>query len=162
MFMKKVRGQKRKLKRLLQYIDDIHAYSDIASDFEHFHVPCGQWIESPKTSGKVKTQFIRKWLKKAEQIYDLKPVNIAFCRVVAIVNEPYFWSSQIIVFYDREYYDRFFVRNDSYQTWTSLDKNESLINQRKINCNLDEQGYLETINEDEKVFKSKLWVYGDV
>ena len=52
MYNGKVRGQKRKLKKLLKYIEEIEPYKDLENvneyKFEHFHVPSSVWIEMPK------------------------------------------------------------------------------------------------------------------
>ena len=56
---KKERGQNRKLKIL---IDNMHLFVPFENTdvrYEHFHVPSGNFISSPKTSGKVKTAFCK-------------------------------------------------------------------------------------------------------
>lgn len=32
--------------------------------YEHFHVPSGDFINSPRTRGKLKTEFVKEWLAK--------------------------------------------------------------------------------------------------
>lgn len=92
------------------------------------------FIESPKTAGKVKTAFCKKWLEKAEQI---------------------------IIFYSQSYYDSFWDRNDSLQIWEVLDsKSYSFVKSRNIKTALSEIGYIESINFDEHCEKSILWFYG--
>ncbi len=160
--LKKVRGQRRKLNRLLNNIESIVPYQSTDFSYEHFHVPGGRWIESAKTSGKNKSTFIKKWLEKTVQIYNSKPKELPFCKVVALVNEPYFWNSQIIIFYDKEYYENFFDRNSGCQIWTPMSNGISLLRQRNINCTLAEKGYTETIYDEDSAITSNLWFYGDV
>lgn len=159
--MKKVRGQRKKLNRLLNNIESIVPYKNTDCIYEHFHVPDGPWIESTKTSGKIKTIFAKKWLEKGLQIYNNKPDDLTFCKVVVLVEEPFFWGSQIIIFYDKYYYDNFFDRKGSYQIWTPIEKGLSFLSQRNIDCPLKEKGYEEVIY-DEEIVRSKLWFYGDV
>ncbi len=45
-------------------------------------------------------------------------------KVVAVIDELYLWNSQIIIFYDEKYYNDFWDRKDSYQTWTPLEFEE--------------------------------------
>ncbi len=130
--------------------------------YEHFHVPGEQWIESAKTSGKIKSIFVKKWLEKTVQIYNSKPKELPFCKVIAVVNEPYFWSSQIIIFYDKDYYDNFFDRNSGCQIWTPINNVISFLRQRNINCSLSEKGYTETVYDEGSTITSNLWFYGDV
>ena len=48
-------------------------FKDTEDSYEHFHVPCGPWLSKPKTSGKIKTAFCKKWLEKTEEIIGNKP-----------------------------------------------------------------------------------------
>ena len=99
---KKERGQSRKLKTLIDNIHLIVPFENTDIRYEHFHVPSGPFISSPKTSGKVKTAFCKVWLQKAEEILKQKPSNLPFCKVVAIINEGDLWDSQIVIFYDKK------------------------------------------------------------
>ena len=163
MYMKKSRGQARRLKLLLKNIDGFVAYEDTDCEFEHFHVPSNPWIEWPKTSGKIKTAFIKKWLEKTEEIIARKPEGLPFCRVVAVICEPYLWDSQIIVFYSERYYSTFWDRKGPYQTWTPIeDKSQSLLARRNIACALPEEGYYEVLAEEDGDRRCRLWYYGEV
>ena len=53
---KKIRGQKRRLNALLRRIDELQIPAGRDDVMKHLHVPSSQWIEMPKTSGKVKTE----------------------------------------------------------------------------------------------------------
>ncbi|MBQ6796694.1 MAG: hypothetical protein IJP10_01645 [Clostridia bacterium] len=58
----KSRGQKRKLNALLKRMNAFEPFSKTGEAMEHFHVPCEEWLSMPKTSGKIKTEFCRKWI----------------------------------------------------------------------------------------------------
>lgn len=110
MFYGKSRGQKRKIKRLLKNIADIEPYKNIDEinrGFEHFHVPCSVWLDMPKTSSKIKTEFCKAWIRKTEEILKAKPEDLQFCKVVCLLCTPDLLGSQIIIFYDQKYYDTF-------------------------------------------------------
>lgn len=146
---KKQRGQRRKLKVLLKEIDEITPLHDTSFAYDHFHVPGGLFIDHPKTNGKIKTAFCRKWIQKAEEILAQKPKELPFCKVVAVIDTPYFSNSQIIIFYDKEYYDMFWERTGPEQIWKHIDdKNVSFVKERNIATNLLEKGYVETICEN--------------
>jgi len=166
MYMKKSRGQKRRLKLLLKNIDRFVPYEDCRDpdcEFEHFHVPSTPWIEMPKTSGRIKTAFIRKWLEKTELFIKLKPEGLPFCKVVAVVCEPYLWDSQIIIFYSEKYYSTFWDRKGPYQTWTKTDVGEnSMSAQRNIPTPLPVECYTEVIAEEDYTRTTRLWYYGEV
>lgn len=57
---KKQRGAGRRLKALLRNIDGIRPFVRTNDATEHFHVPCGGFIDSRRTRGKIKTEFIEK------------------------------------------------------------------------------------------------------
>ncbi len=159
---KKERGQKRKSRNLLIAIDNIYPRFDYIGEYEHYHVPCGFWISSPKVSSKVQTKFSQKWIEKTKEIIENKPKNDKFCKVVASITYPNFWCSQIIIFYDEKYYSSFFKRTGPYQTWTKIDE-FSFAKHRNINTDLKEQGYDEVLVEDEdEIFKEQIWFYGEI
>lgn len=162
---KKERGQSRKLKRLLSYIEEIKPYKNTDRIYEHFHVPSSPFISSPKTSGKIKTAFCKAWLKKTAEIIGQKPKSLSFCKVVSVIVENDLWASQIIVFYDENYYNSFWERNSTYQTWIPFQTSgKSFSAERNINTTLNEKGYYEIINDEDTgiVRKGTLWFYGDL
>lgn len=164
MYYGKVRGQQRKLKRLLKYIEEIEPYKFINNSerFEHYHVPGDVWIEMPKTSSKVKTKFCKAWIKKTEEILDAKPEGLEFCKVVCDICIPDLWNSQIIIFYDREYYDSFWNRHGEYQDWTRIDDGLSFAKERNIITKLKEIGFKEIIHDEDKTYITHIWFYGEV
>ena len=160
---KKQRGQRRKLKTLCNHINQIRPFENTDYQYEHFHVPCDQFISSPKTSGKVKSAFCKRWLEKTDEIIEQKPCDLPFCRVVAVIDELDLWNSQIIIFYDENYYSSFWQRNSLKQIWTPiLNHSKSFIQERNIESKLKEKGYYETISDIDFFHKTILWFYGDV
>ena len=160
---KKERGQSRKLKALTENTHLFVPFEDTDIRYEHFHVPSGPFISSPKTSGKVKTAFCKVWLQKAEEIIKQKPSDLPFCKVVAIIDESDLWESQIVIFYDEKYYGAFWTRNTPEQTWAIIeDPTKSFIKERNIKTQLNEIGYLETISGIDFNKESVLWLYGEI
>ena len=147
---------------MFKYIDSFVPFSEIEQAFEHFHVPSDPFIESFKTSGKVKTAFCRKWLETTEKFIDQKPKNQGFCKIVAIISVPNFWLSEIIIFYDEDYYNSFWNRNGSEQFWTMKQDKDSFCKERNIDTSLQEMCYCETIIEENRTYKRDLWFYGDL
>ena len=166
MYNGKVRGQKRRLKQLLKYIDEIKPYTkaERADEvrFEHYHVPSTVWIEKPKTSSKIKTVFCKAWIRKTEEILKAKPKDIEFCKVVCNLTVPKLWDSQIIIFYDRKYYESFWDRQVGWQNWTMIENGSSLKKERNIQTDLNEVCFKETIIDEEYTSVSNIWFYGEV
>lgn len=165
MYNGKVRGQRRKLKKLLNNIEEIKAYQNLEFDmenkYEHFHVPCTPWIERPKTYSKIKTAFCKVWIRKTEEIINTKPEGLQFCKVVCNICVPNLWDSQIIIFYDKDYYDSFWDRHGGYQDWSKIQGSSSLIKERWVTTNLKETGYIETIIDEDSKYTSYMWFYGE-
>ena len=155
---KKQRGQKSKLHSLLKYIDEFQAYEFLTDRFDAFRVPCAsEFINSCKTDSKIKTEFCRKWIETTERFIAQKPSELAFCKVAAFISVPYFWNSQIIIFYDEDYYNSF--RNfEKRQTFT---EDCSFVRERGIVTNLKEIGVEDIfIDEDDGyICKSHDWWY---
>lgn len=160
---KKQRGQKRKLKSLLNNINEICPFQNTGCQYEHFHVPSSQFISSPKTRGKIKTAFCKAWLDKTAEIIEQKPCGLSFCKVIALIDESDLWESQIIIFYDKNYYESFWSRDSVEQTWAPIFKEGmSFIQCRHIDTSLKEKGYYETIIDIDFTHQTRLWFYGDV
>ena len=155
---KKIRGQKRRLNALLRQIDDLQIPAGRDDVMKHLHVPSSQWIEMPKTSGKVKTEFCRKWISKTEEFVRQMADQEGFHRVVAVISYPELWNSEIIFFYDEEYYQSFWDRKGPYQTWTRLE-NRSFAAERGIKTKLTESGYLEELMDEDFTYRGFLWFY---
>ena len=166
MYYGKSRGQRQKFKRLLKNIDAIRAYRYVDEmnkcGFEHYHVSGSVWIDMPKTSSKIKTAFCKAWIRKTEEILKAKPESLEFCKVVCMLDIPNLYSSQIIVFYDQEYYESFWGRHDSYQEWSKLPDSKSLMRDRNIVTDLKEVGFKEIIRDEDYTCVSDLWFYGEV
>ena len=159
----KQRGQHRKIKNLLLNIEQITPFTDISDRYEHFHVPSDQFISSPKTSEKIKTAFCRTWLQKTAGIIGQKPKDIPFCKVVAVIDEGNLWESQIIIFYDEDYYNSFWERSSVEQTWLPIDSDtRSFAKEHNIKTSLKEKEYIEILSDEDKQSKSTLWFYGDI
>jgi hypothetical protein len=76
---KKERGQSRKLKTLIDNIHQFVPFENTDARYEHFHVPSGQFISSPKTSRKIKTAFCKAWIQKTEEFLERLRVSSHRC-----------------------------------------------------------------------------------
>ena len=80
-----------------------------------------------------------------------------------MINEFDLWKSQIIIFYDEEYYNSFWSRTSGEQIWNPIENPEkSFLQERQIELSLKEKGYLEIINDIDYSYRTTLWFYGDV
>ena len=157
----KQRGQGRKLKSLLNYIDGFVPFEETKDKYDHFHVPCSSdFISNPKTRSKIRTAFLKKWIETTEKwIEESKTQAFPFCKVVTVIDEGNLWESQIIIFYDKSYYDNFFERNDEGQIWTQLDNKKSFIKRHGLQTHLTEVCICQKYTDEDYFFESFMWVY---
>lgn len=113
------------------------------------------------TGKKQKKQILNELFKGLLFLQNNKKENI-FLKIIVIFYLNDTFSSEITVFFDEEYYNNFFIRNDENQKWIILPKSRSLLKEWRINCNLNEIGFLEEINDEDYSSKDELWMYGDV
>lgn len=159
---KKQRGQKRKLNQLLKRINQFSLESNTDDTYEHFHVPCASsFIDSPKTRRKIKRKFCQIWLDKTQYFINSKPSNMEFCKVVCVISPNSLWNSQIIIFYDEQYYNSFWNRDNEYQSWIKI-TNKSYKDNYMLNTSMNELGFVETINDEDYSYIGELWFYGEV
>ena len=160
---KRQRGQTQKLNRLINRIDEFMPFSELSQAYEHFPVPCSNtFINSPKTRGNIKTAFIRKWIQTTEKFIRMKPKQLPFCRIVALICEENLWDSQIIIFYSEKYFQDFWIRNGNEQIWELITPTISFTGMRNIKTSLTETCYKETIREDGIDNIDKLWFYKEI
>lgn len=158
---KKQRGQGRKLKMLLRRINEFTPFLETDDNYDHFHVPSDPFIDSLKTRGRIKTEFCRAWISTTERFILQKPNDLPFCKVMAVISVPYYWNSQIIIFYDENYYNNFWDRTGPEQFWTKIDQEYSFCKERNIKTAVREMCYQEKMIDDE-LFVNDLWFYGEL
>ena len=160
---KRQRGQRRRWRALLRAIREWTPSFVAAGGYEHFHVPSGPFISSPKTGGGIKMAFCRAWLERTAEIIAQKPSDLSFCRVVAFIDAGDLWASQIVIFYDEEYYRSFWTRDREYQRWEVIaDEKISFARRRGLKTDLAERGYWEIVSDGDGEKKSELWFYGEI
>lgn len=156
--MKKQRGLYRKINVLFNKIDLFETQKE-DKIYEEFVVPNNNFLDISKNN--IKTKFINKWLETTEKFIK-QNTGKKYCKIVAIIETNEISNSRIILFYDEEYYNNFWNRNDSYQVWNKLDQKKSLKQKLNIKTNLKEIGFKETINDEDFKYETELWVYGDI
>lgn len=153
-----------KLAALLNRIDQFEPFRNADRKYERFLVPCSSgFINSKKINPKIKTAFFRKWIETTEKFILKKPGGLEFCKIVCVINVPNLWSSQIIIFYDRDYFNEFWNRKSPEQIWIRIaDKKMSLMHELGIDTSMKEIGYREEISDGDYDSKSILWFYGEL
>lgn len=156
--MKKQRGLYRKINVLFNKIDLFETQKE-DKIYEEFVIPNNNFLDISKNN--IKTKFINKWLETTKKFIE-QNTSEKYCKIVGIIETNEISNSRIIFFYDEEYYNNFWNRNDSYQVWNKLDQKKSLKQKLNIKTNLKEIGFKETINDEDFKYETELWLYGDI
>jgi len=165
---KKIRGKKRKSIDMVEgIIRDSKNFPniDIENGYWHMHLPIKQsFINSDKTPIKVKRQCIQTIIDCTNKLISMKPKSAIPVRVIAYVNFPDLWYSEIIVFFGDNYYKGYFERDNEYQKWIPLEDKRDIVKEWniKIPNTFVAKGYKEILYNDDSIYKNELWYLGEV
>lgn len=165
---KKVRGVKRKCNKMVKYVNGLTEFfpeANLDFGYWHLHLPVAQeFIDSIKTPHPVRRLCIQLLIIRAKHLIDIKPELDINIRVVACIQLPNLWNSQIIVFFGESYFESFFDRNNECQKWILLDSNRNISKELKVDVpsGLDVKGYREEIIDDDNKSISELWFIGEL
>lgn len=165
---KRVRGKKRKVRAM---VDGIMAGCetfpdiDLENGYWHMHLPLQQsFIDSGKISLKIRRLCIQTLVDAAARLINMKPESGIEIRVVAFINLPALWYSEIIVFFGRNHLDGYFKRNNDYQKWIPLREERNIA--REWNLRVPEgyaiKGYKELLANDDSVYENELWYIEEI
>ncbi len=92
-------------------IDNLTENFSIDNDrYWHMHLPVSQaFIDSPKTPHAIKRDCIQLLIDRVEHLISIRPPSNRNNKVLAAIDLPDLFGSQIIIFYDEEYYKSFFI-----------------------------------------------------
>ena len=167
-YKKKIRGKTRKFKEMeCRLIELTSKFPDIDLEHEcwHLHMPISQrFIDSYKTPISLRRKYIQLIIDRVDFLINNKGVYDMEVRVVACINLPSLWDSQIIVFWNDDYFKSFFYRNTEYQKWISLSKERDICREWNINLprNMTVKAYKEEIYDDDLSYEGELWFIGEL
>lgn len=165
----RVRGLRRKCGAMIDKIDAIA--NEIPTEhrkgcgYWHAHLPVAQaFIDSPRTPGSVRRLCVQSIVEAADRLRSRQQARTIQCRVVAAVELPGLFNSQIIVFFGDDYFSSFFQRDTPEQRWTPLEPRRSLAREwtLKVPGGFVERGFEEVIAEEDYQHRGELWFFGDV
>lgn len=165
----KVRGARRKCRAMIEAIEagttTFPAEQEPECGYWHVHLPVDQaFIDSQKTPHWVRRQCVQCLIDGAERLRYLKPKSRESIRVVTCISSPELWDSQIIVFFDHEYFSSFFDRDSDFHSWTPLSASRLLSREWSLNVPdiFSERGYHERIRDEDYSHDGEVWFFGDL
>lgn len=163
---KKIRGIRRKYTNMkTSIIESTSTFPEITSKYWHLHLPTSySFMNSPNLPDNLKIQCMQLLIDRAWRLYKLNKDKENHRVVIAITPED-LWSSQIIIFKDDDYFANFFSRNDNYEVWQPISKEEFHFEQYlSIPDEFSLIGYKEIIYDDGRMFAptyiSDIWFIG--
>ncbi len=158
---KKIRGLKHKHKTLKKRISDIcSVFPENTGTYWHMHMPCSNSIlDYPKVRHKFSQDLAGFLIEQSKHLNTLKPKD-HFAKIVCYLPLSYLWDAQIIIFFNEEYYDSFFRRNDKYQKWIPIELSQALKSRWHIfDDSTNFRGYHEKTNDEECSSEQDIWFY---
>lgn len=165
---KKVRGLKRKIESMVEGIrreTNTFPAIDIENGYWHMHLPVKQsFINSRKIPNKVKRICIQAIIDGTKNLIQKKQKSNIKIRVVAFINLPDLWYSEIIVFFGENHYAGYFYRNNDYQKWIPLEEKRNIAKEwhLKVPESYGIKGYREILNNDGDIYENELWYLGEI
>ncbi|MPM60133.1 hypothetical protein SDC9_106980 [bioreactor metagenome] len=166
---KKVRGQKRKLSNLKRRFESLSEFfpddSYVNDKYYHFHFPGAQnLVDSKNSTSKLRKTCIQLMIDSAYNLYKKRPESNVNNRIVCAIDLPFIWDSQVIIFYDKDYFKDFFNRDTDDQRWTEIKSNSSIIDLFGLKCpdGFLVKGFIEEIEDEDYKFKGQIWFIGEL
>jgi len=166
---RKLRGQKRKVNKLKKNLAEIGDFfpkeSYVDAPYYHYHLPCSQrLLDSKNSSNKIRKTAMQLLIDAAVRLRSVRPSNLVDKKIVVCINLPHLWDSQIIIFYDTEYYENFFDRTTDDQRWTTINNTKSILEKYALECpkGFKAIGFNEEINDEDFHKKNELWFIGEI
>jgi hypothetical protein len=167
---KRIRGQRRKTKDMVA--DILRACGSFPQGeeepgwgFWHTHLPVRQdFIDSPKVPFGLRRLCAQTLIDGATLLAAKKASGDKDTRVVAYINLPALWYSEIVVFFGETHYKDFFSRDNAYQTWIELPGKRDIAREwgLRLPSGFSVRGYKEILRNDEDIYENELWYIGEL
>lgn len=163
----KLRGVKRRIKALEGWPDVFCSWfpSDVDLGYWNCKIPVLDRLVSRKASSrKIQTRAANALLRAGENIRKARPSKYSYSIVTVIVTYPEMFDSELCVFFDKQYFNKFFKRNTSEQrllptSGDSLSERMELL----VPASFSEEGFdFEFINDEGDWERTQWWVYTSV
>ena len=161
---KKIRGIKRKMRRLIELIHSQTEQfpTDFYKGYWNAKLPTHQmFIDSNKTPKKVRKLCIQTIIDRVERLIQLKPNDGEKYRVMVAINLPNLWYSQVVVFKGEEHFDGFFDRKE----WIELSDKRDIPKEWQLSIpkELQVKGYEEIVQVEDGFYHcGELWFIGEI
>ena len=149
----KVRGVERRMRALDKWADSFDGYfpSEYSQErYWNWKLPVlDRLVEPPTTSDEIQSRCAQAILRAAKNLLEARPKEYDQAVVSALITYPDMFSSEICIFFDREYFDSFFDRNSEWQSLSPIpDRKLSKLLSLEVPSPFIQSGYLYQIKDE--------------
>ena len=152
------------IRSLPNLLDGFYPCPAPGQEYWNFKIPVHQLIvEGPNTKKLIKLECAKLLLESVSVLIKNKPPELSSSRVVAIISDPNFFSSEITVFFDEDYFKTFFYRDNEDQIWTPLPDKRSFLKEWGLADKFEfaERGFEEFMPGDYGDYSGEVWIVGE-
>ena len=146
--VKKFRGYRRMLRKLIRVVEDYQPdwRPDEADGREEF----------------LELDLYSALLRKTEALIAAKPADLPFCKIFLFMPGGDLGQAEIVLIYDRERFETFWLRTDPADGLWTLQKDRSLLTELGLSSTLPERCVLEEFHWAGYVERTLIWGYGEL
>ena len=164
----KLRGVKRRLRALDKWADSFEGYfpSEYAQEkYWNWKLPVlDRLVGPPTTTNDIQAHCAYAVLRATKHLLEARPEEYNHAVVSALITYPQMFSSEICIFFDKEYFESFYDRNNEWQSLTPI-KDQEL--SKTLNFVVPDRfiqaGYVHRTKDEWEgevtTYKEQLWSY---
>ena len=160
--IKKFRGYRRELKRVLRVVEEYQPnWCPAEEDFRE------EWLDLDANRffhprGKDRKALMAALLRKTEELIAARPADLPFCKIFLFMPGGDLGQAEIVLIYDRERFETFWLRTDPADGLWTLQKDRSLLTELGLSSTLPERCVLEEFHWAGYVERTLIWGYGEL
>ena len=160
--IKKFRGYRRELKRVLRVVEEYQPnWCPAEEDFRE------EWLDLGANRffhprGKDRKALMAALLRKTEELIAARPADLPFCKIFLFMPGGDLGQAEIVLIYDRERFETFWLRTDPADGLWTLQKDRSLLTELGLSSTLPERCVLEEFHWAGYVERTLIWGYGEL
>ncbi|WP_141737208.1 DUF3916 domain-containing protein [Exiguobacterium aurantiacum] len=155
----KVRGVRRRLKRLRMYVDEqTHSFPTTFHDgYWHNKIPIDQpFLLSVQENSRIQYAVIEAMMEGPSRLVRLREEERN--RVVVLLDLPTIWQSELLVFENDARLKVFMKRDSPDQTWTPLPLDDVFQQKLVASADVEVHRFHERIQDEDDIYTGEVWL----
>lgn len=155
----KVRGVRRRLKRLRLYVgEQTESFpTTFHNGYWHNKIPIDQsFLSSVQENSRIQRAIIEAMMEGASRLVRLREEERF--RVVVLLDLPTLWQSELLVFESDARLKAFMERETPEQTWTPLPNDHVFLQWLNPSADIEVHGFHERIQDEDHMHSGEVWL----